>query len=436
MAIDSSIYGLIKPQQAPTDPITEYGKVLSLKTMMGQQGLQDLQTRKLTRDIEDDDSLRSLLRGKPNATVEEVTAINPEFGLKFGKSRLEAEKLKGDVETNRLTNYARAAEQMRDVVAAAKSDADMPRVRDAAVRLFGPEVAAQMNIPQVFDPAWQQQTVMTGTALLERMKPHMQVANLGGRSTLVETNPNAQGFKPDVDLTHTATPGDLLTDARGKTTATETARHNRELEARAAEQAGRDRTQVVTDTNGNITLVNKDSGTSRPALDANGQPLLGKNNMTEAQGKAGGMAIRAREAESILEKLEKGGTLNRSIIKQGVETIPVVGGGLAIGANYMASSPQQQVEQARRNFVNAVLRVESGASISDGEFRNAERQYFPMPGDSKQTIAQKRDNRRTAIQALEMQSGPAHRPAPQPAPSPNPANNSVRGIKFLGMEPG
>jgi hypothetical protein len=30
------------------------------------------------------------------------------------------------------------------------------------------------------------------------------------------------------------------------------------------------------------------------------------------------------------------------------------------------STEQQQVEQARRNFVNAVLRVESGASINEG----------------------------------------------------------------------
>lgn len=36
----------------------------------------------------------------------------------------------------------------------------------------------------------------------------------------------------------------------------------------------------------------------------------------------------------------------------------------------------QQYEQAKTNFVNAVLRRESGAKISDEEFDSAEKQYF------------------------------------------------------------
>jgi len=36
-------------------------------------------------------------------------------------------------------------------------------------------------------------------------------------------------------------------------------------------------------------------------------------------------------------------------------------------------------EQAKKNFVNAVLRLESGAVISPSEFTNADKQYFPQP---------------------------------------------------------
>lgn len=68
--------------------------------------------------------------------------------------------------------------------------------------------------------------------------------------------------------------------------------------------------------------------------------------------------------------------------------------------NMLKSSERQQMEQAQRDFVNAVLRRESGAAISESEFNNAKQQYFPQPGDTAQTIANKRASRDTALQAL------------------------------------
>jgi hypothetical protein len=61
------------------------------------------------------------------------------------------------------------------------------------------------------------------------------------------------------------------------------------------------------------------------------------------------------------------------------------------------SGERQQYEQAKRNFVNSVLRRESGAVISDQEFKNAALQYFPQAGDKPDTILQKEKNRNTVI---------------------------------------
>lgn len=63
----------------------------------------------------------------------------------------------------------------------------------------------------------------------------------------------------------------------------------------------------------------------------------------------------------------------------------------------MQSGQRQQYEQAKRNFVNSVLRRESGAVISDQEFKNAELQYFPQAGDKPETVLQKEKNRNTVI---------------------------------------
>ena len=66
----------------------------------------------------------------------------------------------------------------------------------------------------------------------------------------------------------------------------------------------------------------------------------------------------------------------------------------------MKSDERQQFEQAKRNFINAVLRRESGAVISDKEFANAHQQYFSVPGDSQAVKKQKRENRATVYRAF------------------------------------
>lgn len=90
--------------------------------------------------------------------------------------------------------------------------------------------------------------------------------------------------------------------------------------------------------------------------------------------------------------------------------------------NYLASTDRQKVMQAQRDFVNAVLRRESGAVISESEFANAQRQYFPQPGDSDEVIQQKAANRLNAIQGIMAAAGPNYRvpdnyrPKQQPQP--------------------
>lgn len=73
--------------------------------------------------------------------------------------------------------------------------------------------------------------------------------------------------------------------------------------------------------------------------------------------------------------------------------------------NVLKSNDFQSLEQAKRNFLNSVLRKESGAVISPSEMAEGNRQYFPIPGDSPQTLSQKRANREIVIQGLIKASG-------------------------------
>lgn len=155
--------------------------------------------------------------------------------------------------------------------------------------------------------------------------------------------------------------------------------------------------------------------------------------MTEGQSNAALYADRMREADAIIAANEKAGM---SVGGRALEAVP---GGVG---NFLQADDYQLFEQARRNFINAVLRRESGAVIADTEFANAEKQYFPRPGDSKAVLEQKAANRRSAIEGIARAAGPAYKPqsAPPPAATSSPpaapkAGDMVDGYVFRGGNP-
>jgi hypothetical protein len=129
--------------------------------------------------------------------------------------------------------------------------------------------------------------------------------------------------------------------------------------------------------------------------------------ITEFQGKNALYGSRALMADKTLKELEEKISTAGLATKQAVQNIPLIGGIAGAAGNVLLSSNQQAVEQAQRNFVNAVLRQESGAVISEQEFENAKKQYFPQPGDKPEVIKKKRENRMLAIQGFKRIAGPA-----------------------------
>jgi len=81
--------------------------------------------------------------------------------------------------------------------------------------------------------------------------------------------------------------------------------------------------------------------------------------------------------------------------------VPVLG-------NYPMDPAYRLAAQHVRNFINAQLRRESGAAISEGEFHNAYQQYIPQPGDDAVTIKAKERNRQMAIYNMFFNAGPKY----------------------------
>ncbi|MGL5117584.1 MAG: hypothetical protein ACRC7C_19905 [Beijerinckiaceae bacterium] len=154
---------------------------------------------------------------------------------------------------------------------------------------------------------------------------------------------------------------------------------------------------VLQQTDQGLMLVDPRSGTARPVTGAGGAPLSGKvKDLNEGQAKDNLYASRMQEADGIISKLT--GKYSPSTVngRMAVAEVPVVG----MAANWLQSEEGQKAEQAQRDFINAVLRRESGAVISPGEFNNAKLQYFPQPNDKPENLKQKARNRQIAIEGV------------------------------------
>lgn len=109
---------------------------------------------------------------------------------------------------------------------------------------------------------------------------------------------------------------------------------------------------------------------------------------------------RAKDATDDITTLEDR-IASRSAVSQEWNTSGVV-------PNRFKSQDQQLYEQNQRTFTEARLRKESGAAIPESEYENDRRTYWAVPGDSKKTVEQKRQRRKTVLEGLAYSAGRAY----------------------------
>ena len=160
---------------------------------------------------------------------------------------------------------------------------------------------------------------------------------------------------------------------------------------------------------------------AEPIIQPRGEPLKGKSaGMTESQGNATAFGMRMKDSHAVLKDLENKGETNTGLVRGAVGgtvgLVPLIGDKLTGATDNIfnvlpsvlggMSPEQQQIQNSRINFITAVLRKESGASIAPSEFAMAEKLYFPQPGNDASVIKQKQKARELAIKAMEIQAGP------------------------------
>jgi hypothetical protein len=117
-----------------------------------------------------------------------------------------------------------------------------------------------------------------------------------------------------------------------------------------------------------------------------------RKDPTEAERLSLGFAKRTESSNKMLNNLE-----DKFLNKEGGFS---PSSQFAYAPERFKSSERKNYETAQKDFVGAVLRKESGASISDEEFTREAEKFFPLPGDTQENIQFKQLLRKQAINNL------------------------------------
>lgn len=341
MAIDTSIYGQIQQPQFES-PVNALAKVAAVRNAQNQNRLFDMQVAAQDRAQKvDQDTRAAYALDDPTARSKALRLADPKAYREDQTFQTTQQKAQREAEKAQIEG----AIQKQGIVAQyAGSAKDQPSWTAAkqALASMGIDVS---QVPDQYDPN-------TAQTLLQR--------SLTGVQQLEQTW-KQKNF-------------DLDTQKFG-----ETVRNNKTQNGIAA---------------GNLGVAREGLGLRKAELEqkkqadgtASGKPL------TEGQSKAALFGSRMQSSDEIINGLAAKG-VNNSVPGT---NLPIVG--RAITA--FSPAERQQLDQAKRDFINATLRRESGAVIADSEFANGEKQYFPQPGDSKEVIAQKARNRQIATRGV------------------------------------
>jgi hypothetical protein len=163
--------------------------------------------------------------------------------------------------------------------------------------------------------------------------------------------------------------------------------------------------------------------------------------LSETQGNAKAFGLRAQDANATLEAMMTGPNAYNPTGIAAAKDAAAAGG----AANFLASDAGQKYQNVAKAFIAPILRKESGAAISESEWKSAKQLYIPIPGDSSTVLEQKARNRADAIEGLKVQAGPTglpdvksptgSTPTAAAAPATPKPGALVKGYRFKGGDP-
>lgn len=138
--------------------------------------------------------------------------------------------------------------------------------------------------------------------------------------------------------------------------------------------------------------ISMDPETGQMVITQGGSTAGEMPSLTGQEGKDVGFLTRSTAANDLLAGIDSELT-NR--VGRAADMDPT-----GFAREWLQSDSYQKAQQAAAEFKTAILRKDTGAAITKEEDAQYDRLYIPQPGDKPDLIAQKRDARKRAVDAL------------------------------------
>jgi hypothetical protein len=417
-------------------PVNQLAKVLEIQNYQQQGDMNRLKMDEYQRGIQEQNALRSALSA-PGADPYNVLLQSGKVkeATDFAKGKAEVGKTTAETDYKKIETAHKRADIMGQAFGAVRANPTVETAMQAldlleTVGAFPAEQIAKWRANAQANPAsigpFADQAFRSALQAKEQL-PKIQTNNIGGSTVTQGIDPVTGKASLVSNIQNTQSPDNAASNARMAADAAAgravTVRGQDLVDARQRESTAATMTKPfeITGPDGNPVLVQQDKqGNIRPV--AGFGPKQGASKpLTDAQAKANLFGTRMAESHRILTDLEGKYSPMAVNAKMAAAELPLVGGAAGAAGNLMLTEQGQQAEQAQRDFINAVLRRESGAVISPAEFSNGQKQYFPQPNDSKAVLDQKRRNRELAIRGMEAEVPNGFRTGPSLT------NNGQRG---------
>jgi hypothetical protein len=426
--IDSSIALGFRPTTQIEQPVNTLARLLQAQGLQQQNQLGQMKMDEYRSGVERKNKLAALLGGQYDTEEAREDAVLRSGYLdeaqQMRKSRLDAAKAKADAgKTAADTEKVQIQTAMEKVGAIAQilQGVNSPDTYAQALQA-GANIGLDVSkLPQQYDPAQVEQSKARALTVQQQLEQQWKQKGY-------DLDVRKQGETERNNRVQNSISQGQLNVSRGNLSL-----RQQELD----QQKNAPKGQFIQTEQGYV-LADPRTGTVQPVMGPDGKPLQGKaatKNLTEGQAKANLFGSRMLEADRILNELE--GKYNPLAVnaKVAAAETPIIGGLAGWAGNAMLGESGQQAEQAQRDFINAVLRRESGAVISEPEFKNAAKQYFPQQGDSKAVLDQKRRNRQLAIKGMEAEIPGGFRSAPTlTSPGSQEPSAATGGFKIISVE--
>lgn len=408
MGIDTSIYSnlLARPKSvAEYDAEAMQGQQNRLAIQMGQQKADEY-----TRSVTDANRLRGVVSGFGSDKGSNYNALVRNGHLSEAQAYAKQNADIGKIESDAAESKAKTGEiDLRSIALASQQH------KDALGPISDPQGAAAWVAAAYNDPRLAPIASYGGTLeqAIERIPTDPKAfqqwkmeSSLGADKLIEYTRANAN----TVATNATSVATNAATNARA---AADSAASRAQSERHFNMSQENSKGQIVQTDNGPV-LVDTRTGTGKAVSGPDGLALPGVTKpLNDSQSKALLFGTRMQESHKILDQLANEGTTTS------VPGSRAFGVGGIISA--LSSDNRQMLDQAKRDFMTALLRRESGAAISSGEFDTADKQYFPQLGDGPKAIAQKARNRELAINGILAEVPAKQRASITPKPTAAPA---------------